>query len=77
MSTSFMENLRHRELFEELTRGFQMDKGSCIDTVDWFIENGHRSNSLRNGFSDAMEVAIKIKDYANECAEATRTWIEV
>tara|TARA_A200000159_G_C7083505_1_gene239532 strand:+ start:288 stop:431 length:144 start_codon:yes stop_codon:yes gene_type:complete len=40
-----------------------MAAGSDIDTLDWFIENGHRSNSLRNGFDDAKKIALAIKEY--------------
>ena len=49
-----------------------MPEGSCIDTIEWFIENGHRSNSLRNGFNEAMEIAKAIKEYADGCAEEVR-----
>ena len=38
-----------------------MPDGSAIDTIEWFLENGHRSNSLRNGFKEAKEIAKKIK----------------
>ena len=34
-----------------------------LDTIDWFIENGHRSNSLRNGFDDAKQIAHAIREY--------------
>ena len=34
--------------------------GSNINSLKWFVENGHKSNSLRNGFNDAMEIAEKI-----------------
>ena len=54
------EILRLRSDFEELTKGFNMTEGSDINTLEWFIENGHRSNSLRNGFDDAKQIAIKI-----------------
>ena len=33
-----------------------MPEGSAIDTIEWFLENGHRSNSLRNGFKEAKEI---------------------
>ena len=59
------EILRLRSDFEELTNGFQMPEGSDINTLEWFVENGHRSNSLRNGFDDALKCAHKIKEYAN------------
>ena len=35
--------LTQRTEFEELTQDFSMsDSGSSIDTIDWFLENGHR-----------------------------------
>ncbi len=52
--------LNKRFEFEELTREFNMPEGSDIDTIHWFLENGHRSNSLRNGFDNAKEIAEKI-----------------
>jgi len=60
------EILRLRSDFEELTNGFNMTEGSDINTLEWFIENGHRSNSLRNGFDDAKQIAIKILTEHNE-----------
>jgi hypothetical protein len=54
------ELLRLRTDFEELTHGFSMPEGSDINTLNWFVENGHRSNSLRNGFDDAKQIAITI-----------------
>ena len=35
-------------------------EGSDINTLEWFVENGHRSNSLRNGFDDAKQIAKTI-----------------
>lgn len=57
---SLTELLTLRNEFEELTAGYSMPDGSDINTLEWFIENGHRSNSLRNGFDDAKELAITI-----------------
>jgi hypothetical protein len=39
-----------------------MPKGSGINNIEWFIENGHKSNRLRDGFNDALECAHKIKE---------------
>ena len=36
-----------RSEFEILTKTYNMPEGSDIDTIEWFIENGHSSNSLR------------------------------
>ena len=53
--------------FEEITKSYNMDvSGSDINSIEWFIENGHRSNSLRDGFNDALDIAKKIKEFYNE-----------
>jgi hypothetical protein len=53
--------------FEEITKSYNMEvSGSDINSIEWFIENGHRSNSLRNGFNDALNIAKKIKEFYNE-----------
>jgi len=57
---SLAELLNLRYEFEEITNGYNMPNGSDINTLEWFIENGHRSNSLRNGFDDAKKIAIRI-----------------
>jgi len=67
------EILNTRTEFEELTRGYNMPEGSDINSINWFVENGHRSNSLRNTFGDAMKLAIKIRELADECRKTTRT----
>jgi hypothetical protein len=58
--------------FEQLTSGYNMPDGSNINTLEWFIENGHRSNSLRNGFDDAMKLAITIVTEHKEWLKTTR-----
>ena len=56
-----MQLLNLRSDFENHTREYAMPvRGSCINTLEWFVENGHRSNSLRNGFSYAKQIAEKI-----------------
>lgn len=71
------EILNTRTDFEELTRGYAMPEGSDINTINWFVENGHRSNSLRSTFGDAMKLAIKIKELADECKKTIRTGKQV
>ena len=61
-----------RNDFELLTKDYNMPDGSDIDTIEWFLENGHRSNSLRNGFKEAKNIAEKIKEYANGCTKKAR-----
>ena len=55
--------LQLRNEFEDITRDYNMTHASDIDSIEWFIENGHRSNSLRNGFKRAKEIAKIIKEY--------------
>ena len=74
---TLMEILNKRTQFEDITKDFSMDQDSTksgIDTIEWFIENGHRSNSLRNGFTEAKSIAEDIKEYADGCAEEARAW---
>ena len=70
---TFMQIMNMRTRFEEIIKDFSMDSKSDIDTIEWFIENGFRSNSLRNGFEEAMTIAKTIKEYADGCTEEIRT----
>ena len=65
MNVQELLNLRTR--FEEATSEFKLDRqGSDINTLKWFIENGHKSNSLRNGYQEAYEIAEAIiTEYEN------------
>lgn len=60
--------LNMRTEFEDITENYNMNgyAGSSINSLNWFVENGHKSNSLRNGFDDAMEIANKILAEANQ-----------
>ena len=60
-----------RSEFEFLTKNYNMPEGSNIDTIEWFLKNGHRSNSLRNGFKKAKEIVKVIKEYADGCTKTT------
>ena len=62
-----------RTLFEELTRNYNMPEGSDIDTIKWFIKNGNKSNSLRNEYKRALNIAKIIKEFSDGCAKKTRT----
>ena len=62
-----------RTLFEELTRTYNMPEGSDIDTIEWFIKNGNKSNSLRNGYKRALNIAKIIKEFSDGCTKKTRT----
>lgn len=78
MNSQKIRNLNIAELltlryeFEEITSGYNMPEGSCINTLEWFVENGHRSNSLRNGFDDAKQIAITILTEQKEWLKRTR-----
>jgi hypothetical protein len=65
-------NLRTR--FEETTEDFKLDQvGSDINSLKWFLENGHKSNSLRNGYQEAYEIAEAIiTEYENGGQENNR-----
>ena len=57
---NLIELLMLRTEFEELTGEYKFPEnvnGSCINTLNWFVQDGHRSNSLRNGFNDAYVIA--------------------
>lgn len=56
-----------RTEFEEITHGYNVNMpGSDINSLEWFVENGHRSNSLRNGFDNAKQIAETILSEYNE-----------
>jgi hypothetical protein len=60
---NFFNLFNLRSEYESLVDGFKLpSKESDINSVNWFVENGHSSNSLRYGFDDALQVAIKIKE---------------
>ena len=62
-----------RNDFELITKDYNMPEGSAIDTIEWFLENGHRSNSLRKGFDTALNLAKRIKEFSDGCTKKTRT----
>ena len=58
--------------FEEITESFSMTyDGSDINTIEWFTENGHRSNSLRPGYGRAKEIADILWGEYNGAKETT------
>ena len=71
----FIELLRLRSDFEEITGGFNMPDGSDINTLKWFVENGHKSNSLRDGYQMAFQIAETIiTEYENGRQEDNRVF---
>ena len=69
---SLTQAIKLRSDFEEVTKGYNMPEGSDINTINWFLKDGHRSNSLRNGFKEAEEIAKIIKEYSDGCTKKTR-----
>ena len=70
---SLTQVIKLRSDFEEVTRGYNMPEGSDINTINWFLKDGHRSNSLRNGYKEAKEIAKILKEYSDGCTKTTRT----
>jgi len=67
---SIFEILNLRSEYEEIVRHFSLPSPhSDIDSIYWFIENGHKSNSLRNGYERARQIALIIKEYADGCSK--------
>ena len=64
----FTELLKLRSDFEEIVSDFKLEKtGSDINTLRWFIDNGHKSNSLRDGYQKAYQIAEAIiTEYDND-----------
>ena len=73
MNVQELLNLRTR--FEEVTEDFKLEHyGSDINTLKWFVESGHKSNSLRNGYQEAYEIAEAIITEYENGTKNTRTW---
>ena len=68
------ELLNYRTEFEEITSDFKLEyTGSSINTLRWFVDSGHKSNSLRDGYQKAYELAEAIiTEYENGSTEETR-----
>jgi|TARA_B100000925_G_scaffold23531_2_gene15961 hypothetical protein len=55
------ELLNLRFQFEQITENYTMPRhGSDIDILEWYIDEGYKSNSLRNGYNDALNIAKQI-----------------
>ena len=56
---SIVELMNLRTEFEELTDGFSksIGNGSSINTLEWFVNYGFKSNRLRNGYERAVQIA--------------------
>ena len=61
MYKSVAELLNLRFQFEQITENYTMPRhGSDIDILEWYIDEGYKSNSLRNGYNDALNIAKQI-----------------
>ena len=67
------ELLNMRTDFENTIEDFKIPQeysSSDINSLNWFIENGHKSNSLRDGFTKALQIAEAITtEYYNDRAD--------
>jgi len=63
----FFDTFNLRSEFEVITEDFNMPVfASDINTLQWFVENGFRSNRLRNGYDRAIKIAsIILAEYNN------------
>lgn len=67
---SLFEILNIRFSYEEIVKKFTLPSyDSDINNIEWFLEYGHKSNSLRNGYGDAVKYAQLIKEYADGCSK--------
>ena len=72
LMANIQELLMLRTEFEEITESFNMTThGSSINIIEWFTENGHRSNSLRPGYGRAREIADILWGEYNGAKEIT------
>ena len=75
---SLFEILNFRYNYEEVARKFSLPSyDSDINSIEWFLEYGHKSNSLRNGYGDAVKYAQLIKEYADGTTEKTKSRLEM
>ena len=76
MLLNVQELLNLSTRFEEVTQDFKFEYSgpngldlmprSDINTLKWFVESGHKSNSLRDGYQAAYEIAEAIiTEYEN------------
>ncbi len=64
---NIQELLNLRTEFENITQSFSMvDSGSSINILEWFVKDGHKSNSLRKNYDRAKEIATIILGEVND-----------
>ena len=72
MKLSLAEVLNLRSRFEEITDNFTMiEHGSHIHILKWFKSEGYKSNSLRDGYDEALNIAERILGEVNGPEEIT------
>ncbi len=68
--------LTKRYEWEELTSNFNIPeehRQGTVNSLEWFIKNGHKANSLRNGFDKAMQIAnLILGDIHGSSKETTK-----
>ena len=70
---SMAEILNLRTRFEEITDNFTMiEHGSHIHILKWFKNEGYKSNSLRDGYDEALYIANKILGVINGSEKITK-----
>ena len=70
---SMAEILNLRTRFEEITDNFTMQEhGSHIHILKWFKNEGYKSNSLRDGYEEALFIADKILGEVNGPEDITK-----
>ena len=70
---SMAEILNLRTRFEEITENYTMPEyGSHIHILKWFKNEGYKSNSLRDGYNEALNIAEKILGEVNGPEEITK-----
>jgi hypothetical protein len=55
--------LNKRYQWEEMVSKFNLPdehREGTINSLKWFVKNGHKANSLRNGFKNAKELDQEI-----------------
>ena len=78
MNKSVADLLNLRFQFEEITENFTMPRhGSDIDILKGLIAAGYKSNSLRDEFKQALEIAEQIVGELDVPSKKTRTRIPV
>ncbi len=75
---NIQELLNLRTEFENITQSFSMvDSGSSINILEWFVKDGHKSNSLRKGYNRAKEIATIILGEVNNGSKKVTKGFEV